>query len=226
MPILVMVLLLALGCAMDKENDQHTQQVHNHLIPEPSGKTLVYDCLVEWDIVLKADTGDAWLMLPDTTVHLPRVRSASGARFVSPEGDYMYWSKGDDAIIEINNKSYGYCDIDREEAVWQDARLRGAHFRAMGNEPGWYLEIFPDSIAYVLNYGDRVLSTGTPDPVVFPDKGITVYSPGDPDYDISIEIADKSCRVASGKELPSTVTLTIDGQLYRGCGRMLQHRQL
>lgn len=218
---LISLPILFIACSGSSQKKQ-PQNVAKQPTLEPRGKTLVYDCLVEWDMVVKVDTSDAWLFLPDTTVHMSRERSASGARFASGSGDYMYWSKGNEAIIEVADKSYGYCDLDKQEAVWQDAKLRGANFRAAGNEPGWYLEIFPDSITYVLDYGERSFSTSTPDSTEYTDKKEFVYEVQTENYQISIRITGEECNSASGKEFPSTTYLTVGEKEYRGCGRKLE----
>ncbi|MFH5883789.1 MliC family protein [Halalkalibaculum sp. DA3122] len=222
--LLSLLLLFSLsftGCTGSTEKDQLPGEV-TPSAPQPTGKTLVYDCLVEWDLVVKVDTSDAWLILPDTTVHLPRRRSASGARFMSEGGDYMYWSKGDDAIIEIDDKSYGYCDLDPEEAVWQDAKFRGAAFRASGFEPGWHLELFPDTTTFVLDYGEYSFSAPTTEPDYNPDSTETVYQMNAADHHISIRITAEECIAPSGKEFPSTTLLTVDDKTYRGCGRSFE----
>lgn len=219
----VPILFLSLGfLLLSCSSDQKASKTQGASIqPRPTGKTVVYDCLEEWNIPVKIDSSRAWLFLEDTTVYLQQIRAASGARYESGEGDYMLWSKGDEAIIEANNRSFGYCDLNREEVPWQDAKLRGAIFRATGFEPGWHLEIFSDSIRYVLDYGERSFATPTPDPETDREKGETVYQFESDITSGTIRIADEECTAPSGREFSSTVYLTVDGKEYRGCGRLL-----
>ncbi|MDZ7692967.1 MAG: MliC family protein [Balneolaceae bacterium] len=217
--LLIPFFLLILGISCSSEQSEKQETVSQN-IPQPTGKTLVYDCLVEWDLVVKADTNDAWLFLPDTTIHLPRVRSASGARYATE--DYLYWTKDTEAIIEVGNQSYGTCDLDKEEAVWQDARLRGATFRASGNEPGWYLEMFPDSTTIILDYGQDTLKIPTPKPHAQTAQADTLYKMDAADHSGSIAVKREPCTLPSGKEFSLITFLTVDEKEYRGCGRMFK----
>lgn len=216
--ILLPLAVIISSCSSD-QNSEKSQS--DRAMPEPTGKTFVYDCLEEWNIPVKIDSTRAWVFLRDTTVFLEQVRAASGARYESEDGDYMFWSKGDEAIIEAAARSIGYCSINREEAAWQEARLQGATFRATGFEPGWHLEIFPDSISYVLDYGKRSFSTPVSDPKADPQQGETIYQVEGDTHSGQIRIVDEECTAPSGKEFPNTVFLTMDGDEYRGCGKML-----
>ena len=52
-------------------------------------------------------------------------------------------------------------------AIWEDAKLRGVDFRAVGNEPGWNLEISADGeMVFIGNYGQTEYKFPTPEPSV------------------------------------------------------------
>ena len=78
-------------------------------------------------------------------------RAASGARY--EEGDTVFWNKGDLATIEIGGQRYVDCRSNPSKVPWADAARRGATFRALGNEPSWYVEIFPERLAIVTELG-------------------------------------------------------------------------
>ena len=93
-----------------------------------------------------------WLFLPTGTVSLLHVPSASGAKFA--EGALTLWTKGEEARMEVEEGTRRNCRNNRAKAIWEDAKFRGADFRAVGNEPGWNLEISAGgSIVYVGDYG-------------------------------------------------------------------------
>jgi hypothetical protein len=57
-----------------------------------------------------------------------------------------------------------------------DARARGALFRGLGQEPGWHLEIHPERIVMVYQYGERRVVVPNPGMIVaagqaFPGSG-------------------------------------------------------
>lgn len=48
---------------------------------------------------------------------------------------------------------------------WDDARRRGVEFRAIGQEPGWMLEIDAGKSMYLLaDYGEKKVTTPAPPP--------------------------------------------------------------
>lgn len=107
------------------------------------------------------------------------------------------------------------------DAPWETARRAGATFRASGNEPGWTVEVYPDSLVFVTSYGQEryrfeSYTTSNPDAEPF------VYEASADGRTISVARADTPCRDdMSGQPFETTVRLTFDGQPYRGCGRAL-----
>lgn len=105
------------------------------------------------------------------------------------------------------------------DAPWDAARLAGAGFRASGNEPGWLVEIYPDSLVFVTSYGEEHYR--------FPDYTATdaepfVYEASRGGHEISVTLTDTLCLDdMSGKPFETTVTIVFDEQTLRGCGRPL-----
>jgi uncharacterized membrane protein len=104
--------------------------------------------------------------------------------------------------------------------VWHKAKLRGVAFRAIGQEPGWLLEIKnSEEILIVTNYGqDRKVL-----PYVDPreDKAArkTVF---EVDANASVLIEGKPCSDSmSGEHFDTTVTVILGKQVFKGCGRAL-----
>lgn len=161
----------------------------------------------------------ATLFLPDTTYVLPIVRSASGARY--EQGGVMFWSKGDSAQVVVNGTEYTDCAVFENVNPWEDARRRGVEFRAIGQEPGWYLEIFEgDSLVAVTAYGEQRAVTPYAEPVREGNR--TTFTAETEAHDLQVVIEDTPCQdTMSGEEFESTVTMTLDGETYQGCGRPL-----
>jgi putative lipoprotein len=105
---------------------------------------------------------------------------------------------------------------------WREARERGIDFRAVGQEPGWYIEIDHErSIRLVWDYMERDATM----PAVQPSttQGRTTYVATNGTQRIDVVIDDRHCNdVMSGAPYPNTVIVTIDGRELRGCGQYLR----
>jgi len=106
-------------------------------------------------------------------------------------------------------------------APWDDARSRGVDFRAIGQEPGWIVEIDADKSIYVLaDYGEKKLTAPASAPRDSAD--VIIYEATIDAHDLTIRIQPLPCADAmSGERMTHTVTLTLDGKQYQGCGRRL-----
>ena len=104
--------------------------------------------------------------------------------------------------------------------VWHAAKLRGVAFRAIGQEPGWLLEIRNgEEILIVTNYGQDKKSYPYVEPQEDKAARKTVFQI---DVDTRVLIEGKTCSdTMSGENFQTTVTLTTDGQTLKGCGRAL-----
>jgi uncharacterized membrane protein len=105
--------------------------------------------------------------------------------------------------------------------VWHQAKLRGVSFRAIGQEPGWLLEITDGSeILLVTDYGQTKTSYPYVEADVFEEERRTRFFLGDHDMEIIIE--GKLCHDSmSGEEFTVTVTATVGENRMSGCGRAL-----
>jgi uncharacterized membrane protein len=105
---------------------------------------------------------------------------------------------------------------------WDDARSRGIDIRALGNEPGWFLEIDNEKWMRLLYaYGERQATTPVPKPVVA--NGTTTYESEGGGHMLRARISEQTCSDGmSDQSYPLTVAVTIDGVDLKGCGRRLQ----
>jgi len=218
--VLCCALALTAGCShggkqADAINESITVGSH------PRTQTYVYECSDGFGFVARIEGEKAWLFLPNRTISLPHVRSASGARY--RQGAVSFWSKGEEALLETGENSRRNCRNNRRKAIWEDAKLNGIDFRAVGNEPGWYLEIRRGNIiVFVGNYGQSRYQFATPAPFSDQQARKTTYRVDDGGHDLMIVIEGRRCHDSmSGEALESTVTVTLDGKNYRGCGRAL-----
>ena len=105
--------------------------------------------------------------------------------------------------------------------VWHQAKLRGVAFRAIGQEPGWLLEITTgEEILLVTNYGEDRAAYPYVEPVVFHGERRTEYRL--PEYDTIIEIRSEPCADSmSGEQFAASVTVSRADAKLAGCGQAL-----
>lgn len=171
-------------------------------------------------ITVRFDADSATVSLPGGgDVRLPRVPAASGAKYQA--GDTLYWNEGMEALFEIGDQRYEGCRSLAASGPWAEAQQQGLDFRAAGNEPGWYLEIAEgDSLVMVADYGQRRVVIPTPAPET--DDDSTVYAVPTEAHDLRVVITPMPCQDSmSGQSFEATVTVTLDGRTYEGCGRSL-----
>jgi len=186
----------------------------------PLAKTLVYDCN-GFEFTARPGPGEIAVWLPDRYVVLAQVPSASGAKY--QDGDIEFWSKGDDAMLTVGDQQYLNCALAPYRVPWEEARRRGVNFRAVGNEPGWTLEIQQGrQLLFVGDFGMRRLTT--PDPGEQLHDGTRTWHAVTESADLQVEVVQETCiDKMSGAQLPSRVTVTLDATVLQGCGRDLDN---
>jgi putative lipoprotein len=108
------------------------------------------------------------------------------------------------------------------QRVWEAARDRGVIFRAVGQEPGWVLEIEDSRMTLVTNYGADEVVTPVPEPVVDAASQTTTWHAVTEANDLHIESREQPCvDTMSEERFSMTVTVILNGTTYDGCGRML-----
>jgi putative lipoprotein len=101
-----------------------------------------------------------------------------------------------------------------------DLRAAGVDFRAVGQEPGWILDIYTRGIIkFVWDYGESYAEFAVAAPTN-PQEGATRYEAHSDGRALVVTIRRAPCQDAmSGEAYPSTVEVEIDGRALNGCGR-------
>lgn len=224
----LLLCLLILGCQNENESTaDDNKSVQNKSVAIPAfdsvhtDQVFAYNCADSLEFTAHVAQDSTWLFLPDTTVKVLPVEAGSGARYEG--GKYIYWSKGDEAILQKPKGSFMTCHHIPQEKSWAAAKLRGIDFRALGQEPGWILELKDKEQArYLGNYGQDTLNFDMPESQRN-NNGHTMYRMQDNNNTLTLTIKDTSCTdVMSGFEYPAAVTVTVnDTTTYTGCGRFL-----
>ena len=186
-------------------------------------RTSVYVCGdLEFVIQDAREGSHLWLPLRfgRPYLFLPRVSSDSG---LERAGDgVVVWTRGEQAGLEVDGEVHADCVRDARRSIWEDAKLRGVDFRAVGNEPGWSLEIDPERIRLVADYGARELSLPRPEPEVDAEGRRTTYRAQSRSTSLVVVLEGSGCTdTMSGERFETRVRVVLDGQTYQGCGRPL-----
>ena len=112
-------------------------------------------------------------------------------------------------------------DEESIDNVWHRAKLRGVAFRAIGQEPGWLLEITNGTeILLVTDYGQNHNSYPYVEPVVYQEERRTQYVLES--YGVTVEIRGQRCTDnMSGEEFEVSVSIIMADRRLEGCGRAL-----
>ncbi len=104
--------------------------------------------------------------------------------------------------------------------TWETARAAGVDFRAVGQEPGWIVDIYTqDRIVALLDYGETRLEFPRTEPT-YPAEGSTRYESQANGHTLSITYRRFPCEdTMSGQPYPSAVEVVVNGRTLNGCGR-------
>lgn len=103
---------------------------------------------------------------------------------------------------------------------WAEAKARGIEFRAVGNEPGWFMDVdVGRTVKLVLDYGERTVNV--PAPARWSAGGANSFASAG-DTPVSIAVTPGRCSDGmSDAVYPASVKVEVGGKTYAGCGRDL-----
>jgi putative lipoprotein len=166
------------------------------------------------------------LRIGDERWLLPPERTASGAAWAG-EG-VRFWNRGEEAMLE-RGAERTRCTVDRVRGAELEAAARGVRLRALGNEPGWVLELGPDGVLWVTDYGTRSLRFGPPEQTEDPAASQHWWTAAPSDGEgppLRVAVAPGPCHDAAGRPFALTVTVHHEGRRLPGCGRPLDPERL
>src|SRR5688572_19091696 len=119
-------------------------------------------------------------------------------------------------------------ELDRSRALapWDGVFFeltRDRDFRAIGQEPGWQLEIRMGSeMRFTYDYGKGSAVTPAARAELDVKTGTRTFHAKAEANDLRVEIVPVGCEDSmSGKPFPATVTVTLNDRSFRGCGESL-----
>lgn len=174
--------------------------------------------------VTYADGGErAVLAYSGRRLALPIAVSASGARYADDAGN-EFWSRGDEATLVLAGEERRECATTTRVSPWEQAAERGIVYRAVGQEPGWLVEVTggePDTLSAQLDYGQRQVEVS---PAGALDGGAEGYAGETADgVPVRLEIERSDCAdPMSGERFLTSARLQVGEDVYAGCGSFLE----
>ena len=224
LPRLVTVALLLAACqkspAPSAESSAGTDTARLARPARPA-RPVVYNCDADLRVLTTHDpaTDRVSLRLPDTTVELEHQRAASGAKYAS--GTTVFWNKGHEATLEHQGKTWA-CRLNTRDTRIEALRAAGARFWASGNEPGWNLVVWPDSVVLVADYGKDTLHFPVAPSEPAPDTTHAAWNIQAGGRTLMLTILREACADdMSGEGFTHRVEYQLDRTPLRGCGRAL-----
>jgi len=179
------------------------------------GKTYAFECFSGYQFVVQISPSGNWLFGEQGGVQLGEPGGLTA--YTAPGLELQI--DGDNAILREEGKTTQICTNNRKQAIWENAKLNGVDFRAIGNEPGWSLEFIESSkIVLISDYGKTRIERAMPEANTDTDAKTTRWEAGD----LLIEVSAGPCADSmSDDRYESTVRINWQGQILQGCGQAL-----
>ena len=209
-----------LAAAMALANCADSRLEGTRAANENAPASLVYRCS-DLRFIARFEDEEALLSLPEGMIRLPRMIAASGAKYGN--GDITLWSMGDTATLTGKTRPTAHCRQHDVAGAWEDARLRGIDFRAVGQQPDWILEIDRgDSVYLTLDGLSAPIILPAPLATYDPESEQTLYRVRRKAQNLTVIVYGDSCgRVVDGERFLNLVTIRLDGRELQGCGRAI-----
>jgi putative lipoprotein len=185
---------------------------------QPVDVTTVFTCGGDYRFSVRELGEVATVRAERQTFALPRIRSATGARY--RQGDMEFLNRGQTATLRLGGAAHSDCTGQVVSTAWDESRLLGVDYRAAGNEPTWSLEIDDGNYMRFMVAGGSPVYTAVPDAAG--DGGRRVFRTGPDSMGVEVIVEEIACRNPTSPDpFPHTVTVMYNGFPYRGCGRPL-----
>lgn len=217
------VLLLA-ACAQQPEQASAPE-------PAPEPQRIAFTCADGYGFEAWFEPERVRVQVHGDSFTLPQVEAGSGTKYrgrvESQGGTVLLHTKDRRGYLRVPGLKMEGCEGTPVADAWQSARVRGVELRALGQEPGWWLELDRGRRTVVVtDYGRRVTEFPAPaervDAVLTDLDGEATVRLARGGRDLTLSVAERRCTdVMSGFRHPLTVRLHLDGTRYDGCGRRL-----
>jgi uncharacterized membrane protein len=157
------------------------------------------------------------LFMIEDILKLPRVPSEAGIKYANDNASF--WSDGDEAVLSMGDANFELVK-DKNKKVWYDAMENGVDFRAVGQEPGWTLEIDDDGYTIFKTQFEEVYwEVETVESRIDSQTDNIIYPFHVEESKMDIIIAEEECFDSmSGESYPYSVQVKLKDKTFYGCG--------
>ena len=171
-----------------------------------------------------ASDGDAVrLSYSGQRLELPAIHSATGTRYADDQGNEMLIKDDGSGVLVLAGEQRRDCVRSDRASPWDIAADDGVTYRAVGQEPGWLVEVTggegdgATALTAHLDYGQRMLEVLDLQRDGDSFSGSTATGEG-----VELAVEERECvDPMSGERFRTAASLAVDGQQYEGCGSWL-----
>ena len=165
--------------------------------------------------------GGASLSVSGRPLSLSPVEAGAGRRYEDGLGNAL--TLIDDSFsLSLAGQPAVPCSPAGAPSPWTEAASRDVAFRAVGNEPGWWVEVSRGQsprLKAELDYGARSIEVAEAQP-----RGLGYAGNTADGSSVTLDVERKPCQDGmSGESFEATARLTVDATTYSGCGAFLAH---
>ncbi|WP_300365922.1 hypothetical protein [Hydrogenimonas sp.] len=184
-------------------------------------RTYFYRCSDSFEFVARFEKSAVWVFWPGGSAELPFIDSRRKNAQVYRGDNVVFFFKGREASLQENGTFYRDCRNDRRRAVWEDAKLNGIDFRAVGNEPPWILEIRGERLDFYFGY-EKKLYRFRAKPQTDPLEPRTVFESKTANLPFKVILRPGPCSDTMADEIYETsVEIFFNDRHLHGCGMAL-----
>ncbi|WP_149193634.1 MliC family protein [Luteimonas suaedae] len=174
-------------------------------------------------VASRVDAGDGplTLSLSGRRLVLAPEASASGTAYADQQSNEFRFD-GETATLTLHGDPPRTCLPTTQVSPWDAAAARGVRFRAIGQEPGWLLEVGSGdrpTLTAQLDYGERFIEVENAEPRADDGgfEGTTTEGTV-----VRLDIEREACAdPMSGEPFEASVRLQVGKRTYAGCGAYL-----
>ncbi len=187
--------------------------------------TAVYECgegEEAFRLVTRTRPGGLHVFLPPQLGEPYRnLAAAPGGRYAGEDVEVLPGQGA--ATLRLGREEAYRCRYDHGASIWEHAKLNGVDFRAVGNEPGWVLEIREqDRLDLNYDYGAASLSLPIVETRPEPERRRTVYVGRKGAQTLRVVLTGEVCNDTMSDEVYAVrVVVAFDDRRLSGCGRAL-----
>ncbi|WP_428354043.1 hypothetical protein [Methyloprofundus sp.] len=219
LPVAGFLSIFLASCTQFKESIDY---MHLGLVEPIAAKTYVFECSDKFTFTASIGDNQARILYPEQSITLAHAFTLFGQKFNAKQT--TLWLEKGIAKLEISSVIHENCHNNKAKATWEDAKLNGVDFRAVGTQSSWILEIVKGKNIIFADFFGKINKYlfSISEPVIDEASRSTVYKTSNDEHTLLVKILGTSCQdIISGETFEFTVTVKLDGKLFKGCGRSL-----